>query len=260
MKKLKDILLIILLIIIGIPLFILAIPFIIVIIPIGHFQRKKFEKKYAEFLIKNNGKNFFCYNNRKNSKKYVEDEILPNLTNEIQIVYLNGKKIESEYNPEFISEALYKLKNYNRFPHLMKIRNGKLIDKSINNPFYNILNQNKPKKELLGQIDTFFELTTRNTNLMNVNYNLKTMKRLFKELWLQSDNCTEPIEHIWFSINEVAKSTNNSSDEIKRYLNLLIEKKIIEFVSSEPLLHKFTEYGKGIKTESDMEKTIKNVA
>lgn len=231
----------------------------IVLFPIGHFQRKKFEKKYAEFLNENNGKNFFCYNNRKNSKEYIEEDIIPNLTDGIEIVYLNGKKVESAYNAEFISEALYKLKNYNRFPHLMKIRNGKLIDKSINNTFYNLINQNKPKKVLLNEINIFFKLTPESSKLVTDNYNPKTMKRLFKELWLQSDNCTESIEHIWFSINEVAKSTNNSSDEIKRYLNLLIDKNIVVLVSWKPLLHKFTEYGKGIKSDSDIEKIIKTL-
>ncbi len=34
----------------------------------------------------------------------------------------------------------------------------KLIDKSINNPFYNVLNFNKPKTELLNQINRFFEI------------------------------------------------------------------------------------------------------
>ena len=130
----------------------------IVLFPIGHFQRKKFEKKYAEFLNENNGKNFFCYNNRKNSKQYIEEDIVPNLSDGIEIVYLNGKKIESEYNSEFISEALYGLKHYNKFPHLMKIRNGKLIDISINNQFYGVLNMNKSKTELLNKINVFFEL------------------------------------------------------------------------------------------------------
>ena len=102
-------------------------------------------------------KNFFCYNNRRNSKRYIEDEIVPNLTDGIEIVYLNGKKVESEYNAAFISEALYQLKSYNGFPHLMKIRNGKLIDRSINNPLYNVLNMNKPKNELLTKINRFFE-------------------------------------------------------------------------------------------------------
>ena len=158
MKKIKDTILIILLVTIGIPLLILAIPFMLIIMPLGYFQRKKFEKKYSKFLNENHGKNFFCYNNRKNSKQYIEGDIVPNLNDGIEIVYLNGKKIESEYNSEFISEALYGLKHYNKFPHLMKIRNGKLIDTSINNPFYGVLNMNKSKTELLNKINVFFEL------------------------------------------------------------------------------------------------------
>ncbi|WP_298239536.1 hypothetical protein [uncultured Algibacter sp.] len=85
------------------------------------------------------------------------------------------------------------------------------------------------------------------------------MKTLFRELWLQSDLCTEPIEHIWFTINEVAKSTSNSSKEIKKYLDYLIKNGIIELVSWEPLVHQFTEDGKRIKTEFDIEKTIKTL-
>ena len=127
-------------------------------IPILHFQRKNFEKKYADFLIENNGKNFFCYNNRKNSKQYLEQSILPNLSEDIEIVYLDGKRIESAYDSVFISEALYGLKHYNKFPHLMKIRNGKLIDTSINNPFYAVLNMNKSKVELLRKINHFFDI------------------------------------------------------------------------------------------------------
>src|SRR5690554_5695836 len=159
MKLGNNILAFVLFIFIGIPIFILFLPIMIILYPIHYFQRKQFEKKYSEFLNDNNGKNFFCYNNRKNSKEYIEDEIIPNLTEGIEIVYLNGRKVQSEYNSEFISEALYKLKSYSGFPHLMKIRNGKLIDKSINNPFYNVLNLNKSKCELLIQINRFFELT-----------------------------------------------------------------------------------------------------
>ncbi len=112
-------------IIIGIPLFILFLPFMIILFPIHYIQRKRFEKKYANFLIENNGVNFFCYNYRKKSKKYIVQNIIPNLNEEIEIVYLNGKKVVSKYSVEFISQALYRFKKYNRFPQLMKIRNGK---------------------------------------------------------------------------------------------------------------------------------------
>ncbi len=138
-------------------LFTLLIPFIIILFPVKCFWWKKFEKKYANFLNVNHGKNFFCYNNRSNSKTYIEENIIPELSHRIEIVYLNGKEIKSDYNIEFISESLYKLKTYNRFPHLMKIRNGKLIDMSINNSFYNVFNMKKPKIELLHEIHQFFK-------------------------------------------------------------------------------------------------------
>ena len=162
MKKLKKgshILVFVLFVIVGIPIFVLSLHLLLILYPIQYLQRRRFEKKYSDFLSEINGKNFFCYNNRRNSKKYIEEEILPNLTDGIEIVYLNGKKVESNYNVEFISQALYKLKNYGQFPHLMKIRNGKLIDKSINNPFYNMLNRNTSKNEFLTKINRFFELT-----------------------------------------------------------------------------------------------------
>ena len=41
-----------------------------------------------------------------------EKNIIPNLNEAIEIVYLNGKKTESKYSKEFISKALYSLKVY----------------------------------------------------------------------------------------------------------------------------------------------------
>ncbi|WP_394975789.1 hypothetical protein [uncultured Croceitalea sp.] len=155
MRKFRDLLLELL---VGIPLFILIVPIIIIFLLFAYFQRKKFKKRYAGFLKANNGKNFFCYNNRRNSKKYIEENILPSLDNRIEIIYLNGRIIKSEYEAEFVSAALYGLNHYNKFPHLMKIRDGELIDKSVNNPFYGVLNMNKSKKELLNKINMFFEL------------------------------------------------------------------------------------------------------
>lgn len=73
----------------GVPL---TIPVMLLFLPIDYFNKKRFEKKYTEFLSNNNGKNFFCYNNRKNSKQYIKETIVVNLLDSIEIVYLNGKK------------------------------------------------------------------------------------------------------------------------------------------------------------------------
>ena len=159
MNKIKEIFEVFIMITLGVIVFIISIPFIIISFPFTYYNRKQFEKKYSQFLLDNENANFFCYNNRKNAKEYIETEIIPKLNNNIEIVFLNGKKIENENFPyEFLSNALYKLNNYSKFPHLMKIRNGKLIDESINSIFYSIKNQNKPQEKLLKQIDNFFEL------------------------------------------------------------------------------------------------------
>ncbi len=146
-------------ILIGSIVFFITLPFIILSSPFTYYNRKKFEKQYSEFLVQNNDMNFFCYNNRKNSKEFIENEIIPNMKNNIEIVYLNGKKIETKNYPiDFISKALYNLKNYSKFPHLMKIRDGKLVDKSINTLFYSIKNQNISKDKLLTEVNDFFDL------------------------------------------------------------------------------------------------------
>lgn len=144
-------------------IFILFLPIIIIFYPFYYvqkrqfdFRRKQFEQKYSAFLIEMSGKNFFCYNNREHAKNYIENKIIPHLNDGIEIVYLNGKIVQSEYDAELISSTLYKLRNYSGFPHLIKIRNGKLIDKSINNPFYNVLNLKKSTDELLNRIHCFF--------------------------------------------------------------------------------------------------------
>lgn len=88
----------------------------------------------------------------------------------------------------------------------------------------------------------------------------KTMKTFFEQLWLQSNNCTEPIQNMGFQVFEVSKMTYNSKKEIMRYLNLLVDKNYIIKISDKPLLFEFTESGKKIKADSEIEKIIKNVA
>ena len=43
------------------------------------------------------------------------------------------------------------------FPYLLKISNGQLIDKSINNDFYNTMNQNKDIGLLRKKIIDFYQ-------------------------------------------------------------------------------------------------------
>tara|TARA_B100000508_G_scaffold92244_1_gene72006 strand:- start:1712 stop:2197 length:486 start_codon:yes stop_codon:yes gene_type:complete len=89
---------------------------------------------------------------------------------------------------------------------------------------------------------------------------LKILKTLLKELRVQTSDYSEPIENMWFTIQEVAKFTSNTREEITGYLNLLVEKGIIKKTSEEPLLYEFSEKGKELNNDFEIEKILSDVA
>ncbi len=122
-----------------------------------YFSNKKKDKAFKAWLQANHGKNFFCYNERRKARPYIEEIILPALNKNIEIVYLENRQVQSQSNPNLVSDALYQLKNYKKFPHLMKIRHGELIDESILNTFYNAKNGTCSKEILLEEIHSFYQ-------------------------------------------------------------------------------------------------------
>ncbi|MDX2173029.1 MAG: hypothetical protein SFY56_07915 [Bacteroidota bacterium] len=87
----------------------------------------------------------------------------------------------------------------------------------------------------------------------NVKLLPNVMFRLFKELWFASSDCSHPIENIGIRLLEVAKSTNNTKDYVREYLNELIKQGHIEMTSEKPLLFTITNKGKKVKTIEDVE-------
>lgn len=135
------------------PLIILAIPLIIW----SYFDNLAYNRKYKAYLHKISDTNFFCYNNRANSKNFIERNILPTLSPDIKIIFLDGKIPKSEYDQGFISKALYSIKDKKGFPYLLKVTDGQLLDKSINNDFYNTMHQNKDLGILSKRIISFYQ-------------------------------------------------------------------------------------------------------
>lgn len=118
------------------------------------------DKIYKEAILQLEGKNFFCYNNKTDVQDAIEIVFIPQLSPGIETIFLNGKKPESDYDEWLISRIMHNFKHYSKFPHLFKIRNGEIIERSINNEFYNMVDQNKPMAEFFKVIDEFFEITT----------------------------------------------------------------------------------------------------
>ncbi|SEP15750.1 hypothetical protein SAMN05444671_2889 [Flavobacterium sp. CF108] len=156
-ERLKEISIIIFLLIIGIPLCILFFPIILVYLIFEFFQKKGFKKRYSNYLVSIEGKKFFCYSNRKNNHHYIEKNIIPNLTNDIEPVFLEGKRIRNEDNREYLSHMLLNVSKRKGFPYIIKISNGKALDISMNNEFYNFKSQNKNPEDLIVLINASFE-------------------------------------------------------------------------------------------------------
>ncbi|PCJ66567.1 MAG: hypothetical protein COA58_07245 [Bacteroidetes bacterium] len=126
--------------------------------PFGWIKAKKDTKEFDEYLVTLGNKNFFCYNNRVKGFECINNEIIPNLHEDVEPIFLIGKSIENtSYDTGYLSNIFRHFKNYNRFPHLVKIRNGEIFDTSLNSEFFSYLDTGKNKKRIDRKIEQFFE-------------------------------------------------------------------------------------------------------
>ena len=87
----------------------------------------------------------------------------------------------------------------------------------------------------------------------------KTMFRLIRELWYESNYGEEPMKNVAYRIYEVNKS-GCKKNEVARSFKFLIDKGFIKEISKEPYCYEFTEMGRNIRTEKDVENIINNTA
>ena len=113
-----------------------------------YFRRKRFQQDYVDYLKQHEGTEFFCYTNRRNSRSFVEEHILPALAPNIRVIYLEGREPISQYNKRYISRALYSIRQKG-FPNVMKIKDGRVVDRSLHNELYNVINQKKNPNDFL---------------------------------------------------------------------------------------------------------------
>ncbi|MGY3088882.1 hypothetical protein ACVWYF_001922 [Hymenobacter sp. UYAg731] len=135
---------------------VLALPFFFVY---SYFSDKQFEKNYKSFLERMNGARFFCYNSRKSSVEFAREVIVPELESSVQVVFVDGKKVDFGTDSQYVSKMLYSVKERKGFPYLLKIEDAQVIDTSVNNQFYSIMIGRKPIAPLLDRINAFFNST-----------------------------------------------------------------------------------------------------
>jgi len=134
-----------------------CIPFILIH---AYFSDKIFEREYKLYLERMNGACFFCYNSRKSSVEFARDIIAPALEPNIQIVFVDGKDVESGNDSKYISKMLYSIQERKGFPYLLKIKDGQILDMSVNNQFYSVMIGRKSVTPLLERINAFYTSAT----------------------------------------------------------------------------------------------------
>ena len=131
------------------PLYLLCLIPLLLLTGLVVFDAYRERKKYQRFLRELEGTEFFCYTNRKNGEQFVKEEILPKLDPNMQVIHLRGRKAVSELEEKYISQALYNVKQVG-FPNVMKVVRGKMLDVSLHNDFYNVINQGKTADDFLA--------------------------------------------------------------------------------------------------------------
>jgi|GEM_PF-1110927 len=138
----------------------LSIPLIPVLIAYNHFNEKKFKQEYDKYLRRMNGACFFCYNSRKSSVAFARDAVVPALGPTMQVVFVGGSKIDLGPDSRFVSRMLSSVRERKGFPYLLKIMDGQVLDCSVNNQFYSIMQGRKPIEPLLARINSFYTSAT----------------------------------------------------------------------------------------------------
>jgi len=96
-KKSVEVLSIIVLILVALILIFILLPIIIISSISNHFDNKKTDNLYQEYLLQINAHKIFCYNNRKNSLAFIEEQIIPMLPSDVRIIFLDGRVPKSDY-------------------------------------------------------------------------------------------------------------------------------------------------------------------
>ncbi len=116
------------------------------------------EYRFTKYLATAEGAKYFCYTNKQNSQKYVENNILPFLPGSIEVVHVSSKRlINLGKNHKFPDRIVGKMKAMKKgFPCIAKISGGKLITESINHELHRAIVRKKDADDIVERINRFF--------------------------------------------------------------------------------------------------------
>lgn len=152
--KLGDILVLVL---VGIILIILS-PIFLPLIAFSYLQERIDRIRFTNYLKLNEGAKFFAYTNKQSSQEYVEKRILPLLSKDVKILFLNAKgRVNLGDEHKFTNRIVWSMKAAKGgFPYVSKVVNGELVTESTNNRLYSAIRRGVGSEKILTQIEKFF--------------------------------------------------------------------------------------------------------
>ena len=145
MKYFFDKLFIVLLFAILIPCLLVLIVIFFIMLPFFYIydipsrkRNKQFLLEYKLYLKEIDGSVFFFYTNRKKTFAHIQEMVIPNLDKGINIIYLEGRSLQTNHNLKFISHAI-RLKSVKGLPFIMKVINSEMKYVSLHDELYSAI-------------------------------------------------------------------------------------------------------------------------
>lgn len=134
-------------------------PLLIPLLAFLYLKDKLGEFRFNRYSKANNGAKYFAYTNRQTSQKYVEQNILPELSKDIEIMYLGEKgRVNLGDDSKFHDRIVWAMKAVpGGFPYISKVANGNLVTESINNRLYSAITRGAESEQIVVRIKKFFQ-------------------------------------------------------------------------------------------------------
>lgn len=111
---------------------------------------------FREQLSRMEGGLFFAYNTKHDIRRFVESEIIPRLPSQVEVLFLNGKVLESHPLYGLHSRILFSVPTRQGFPYLIRIHKQTVCGTSIRTSVFNTLKQEKSVEALMQRIGAFY--------------------------------------------------------------------------------------------------------
>ncbi len=144
--------------VVGILLLLAALPFILLAKPFSAHAERKREARFQLQKMQLGGGCYFIYTNKKKICDFVQQEVLPLLPADIEIVFIADKQLNTDYDGDFIVCLIAEGRVPGGYPFLMKISKEKVLGKSINNEVYNAMENKGNIQRLDEEIMNFYGL------------------------------------------------------------------------------------------------------